>query len=186
MIVIGTTRKPSQRIRSFVKELVRVIPGAMRLTRGKRGLDDFCAEAQENGADRVLLVGAFHGNPGRIGFLQYNGDSWHFHPPTVILKSVNLLRNHRSTPPRPVQALYVVPDTPQDTKSAEILAQVLNAPVLEKGAFPSQRRQAALLRVNLRQRQELDFVSLDETEPMGPTLLVKRFLSKPMGTIKRW
>ncbi|MFX0169809.1 MAG: hypothetical protein ACFE89_10690 [Candidatus Hodarchaeota archaeon] len=186
MIAIGATRKPTQRIRSFIKELNWVIPGSIRITRGKQGFMDYCEAAQDLGATRILLVGAFHGNPGRFGFLEYTEENWKFAPPTIILKSVQLLRENPAPSPRKPIQLYVLPDTPQDQTRAELLAQALEIPCIQRAKLTELPGESALLLVKLSHPKTLAFMTRDEQQPLGPRLGVKHFLSRPMGERKRW
>ncbi len=186
MIAIGTTRKPTQRVRSFIKELSRVIPDSVRLTRGKQGFAEFCDSALELGASRLLLVGAFHGNPGRIGFLDYSKNGWEFYPPTILITSTQLLRERSHNSPRKIRDLVVLPDLPNDQPKAQILAQALNVPCIERAVLSDLESEVAVLRVALTQYRAMDFVSPDESQPLGPAMRVKHFLARPMGESKQW
>ncbi len=186
LIVIGTTRKPSQRIRSFAKELVRVIPRAARLTRGKQSLIEFCEEARSQGASRVILIGGYHGNPGRLIFLQYSQDEWLFQPPLIFTKSVILLRQKRQQPIPKSKVLYVVQDTDRDKLNAEIIARALGVTFVEREALSTGKPGVALLLVALHQSSVLEFLSLQDSQPVGPTLYVRNIYRKPRGDWKRW
>jgi len=186
LIVIGSTRKPTQRVRSFIKELNWVIPQSTRLTRGKQGLVDFCEAARDIGASCILLVGSFHGNPGRLGFLHLIEDSWMFKPPTIILKSVHLLRESRHDSIPPSKLLYIVPETDNDTANAEILANTLGMPFVNRTNISKTGPNASILLVALHQRSCIEFLSLQEEQFTGPTLFIKRFLRKSMGDMKQW
>ncbi len=186
MIIIGTTRKPTQRIRSFIKELNRVLPNSTRLTRGKQGFEEFCEMAQDLGATRILLVGAFHGNPGRLGFLRFMNESWEFQPPTIIIKSTRLLREYHIEPPRKIKTLYVVPDDPRDESKAEMLAQALEVPYTNRENLLDSKSKFAILRVSYARNKSIDFLSPDEKQPLGPSLALKHFLTRPIGDQKRW
>lgn len=65
-IIITTSHKPSPRLRSFVKDLISVIPNSIRLNRGKKTLEDLLYDAIDYGADRLVIVGEKKGNPGSI------------------------------------------------------------------------------------------------------------------------
>lgn len=186
VIVIGTTRKPSQRIRSFAKELARVIPRATRLTRGKQSLIEFCEDARSQGATRVLLIGGYHGNPGRMVFLHYFQEEWLFQPPLIFLKSVILLRQKRRQPIPSSKILYVIQDTDRDKPQAEILAQALGFSFVKRETLSSERPNVVLLLVALHQRSILEFLSLQDNQPVGPTLYVRNVYRKPRGDWKRW
>jgi len=65
-IIVTTSHRPTQRVRSFVKDLVSVLPGAEKLTRGKATLRDLYYEAAARGAQRVIVVSVWKGNPGTL------------------------------------------------------------------------------------------------------------------------
>ena len=62
MIVITTSRKPSQRTRSFTNDLARVLSGRI-LTRGKTPLREIL-----NSYPKIILIEEYKGNPGKIKF----------------------------------------------------------------------------------------------------------------------
>ena len=66
MIIVTTSHRPSQRARSFVKDLVSVLPSAIKLARGKATLNDLYYEAVARGAKRVVVVTVWKGNPGAL------------------------------------------------------------------------------------------------------------------------
>ena len=186
MIAIGTTRKPTQRVRSFVKELSWVIPESTRISRGKQGFMELCESALEYGATRILLVGAFHGNPGRLGFLDYNGETWQFIPPTIIIKAVQLGRELAPSRTRRTTQLFVLAETSQDHQLAELLAQALNLSMVQHDELYGIPQKSALLYVSLRHPKTIAFLTQDKKHPAGPKLAIKHFLTKPMGDRKRW
>ncbi|RLG53207.1 MAG: hypothetical protein DRN96_00630 [Thermoproteota archaeon] len=69
MILITTSRRPTQRIRSFIKDLARSIPNAVKRNRGKASTEDLCIEAVARGLPRVLIVERWKGNPGMLRFI---------------------------------------------------------------------------------------------------------------------
>ena len=109
-ILITTSRRPSPRVRSFVKDLVLVIPGAVRLTRGHLSMRDLAVEAQLVGADRVVVVGEKRGNPGIIRVYKVSGDSL-VNIASFIVKGVALSRETGAGQPSKGTPLRLVVDT---------------------------------------------------------------------------
>jgi U3 small nucleolar ribonucleoprotein protein IMP4 len=72
-MLITTSRKPSQRTRSFCKSLVRVLNSSY-INRGKMSIRDVLIKSSELGYDRVALVSEMKGNPNRIDFLDEEGE----------------------------------------------------------------------------------------------------------------
>lgn len=83
MILITTTRRPSRRTRSFVRDLYHVVPDSMRRNRGKMSMEDLNGLAIKEGADRVIIVGTQRGNPSFLAF---------YEPSPFRLKPISLVR----------------------------------------------------------------------------------------------
>jgi len=91
LILITTTRRPSRRTRSFVRDLYHVLPDAIRRNRGKMSLEDLNELALQLGADRVLVVGTSRGNPSSLAFYEPHPSA--IRPISVIhLRGVSLRR----------------------------------------------------------------------------------------------
>ncbi|MEA2069713.1 MAG: hypothetical protein U9O98_00320 [Asgard group archaeon] len=66
--VITTSRNPSQRTRSLLRDVVRVIPWSFHFTRGSCSLKDLANELTVLGINRCLIVHERKGNPAVIKF----------------------------------------------------------------------------------------------------------------------
>ncbi|BEP18480.1 hypothetical protein PYJP_18320 [Pyrofollis japonicus] len=65
-IVVTTSHRPSQRVRSFVKDLVAVLPNAVKISRGKATIQELYYEVVARGAKRLVIVTTWKGNPGSL------------------------------------------------------------------------------------------------------------------------
>ena len=65
-IIVTTSHRPNQRLRSFAKDLAAVLPFAIKVNRGKSSLRDLFHDAVSLGARRVVIVSTWKGNPGTI------------------------------------------------------------------------------------------------------------------------
>jgi len=65
-VVITTSLRPSRRTRTFTKELSRLIPGALRITRGKLSFQALHALSVDMGAEMLIVVDSGMGNPSRM------------------------------------------------------------------------------------------------------------------------
>ncbi|MHA1503675.1 MAG: Brix domain-containing protein [Candidatus Heimdallarchaeota archaeon] len=68
--LLTTSRKPSQRTRSFIRDLVRVIPWSFHFTRGTCSLNDLADELSSLGINRMLIVHEKKGNPSLMKFFK--------------------------------------------------------------------------------------------------------------------
>ncbi len=97
MIIITTSHKPSQRTRSFVKDLASVLPEAKVVTRGKKTLKDLSVIGYGLKAKHVLVVNEKHGNPSLIRAFYIDSTSKYpilIHKYSIILKGVTLSREN--------------------------------------------------------------------------------------------
>ena len=69
MILISTSRRPSTRTRSFVKELLGVIPLSFQVTRGKKSIEELKDVAILKGCRRLMIVESKDGNPSTLSFM---------------------------------------------------------------------------------------------------------------------
>ncbi len=83
-MLITTSRKPSQRTRSFGRALERVLP-SWYLNRGKMSLRKVFMKAKELGFDYVMVISERNGNPSRLEFFTGNDE-----PEAYILISTDL------------------------------------------------------------------------------------------------
>jgi U3 small nucleolar ribonucleoprotein protein IMP4 len=72
-MLITTSRKPSQRTRSFCKSLVRVLDSSY-INRGKMSLRDVLIKSSELELDKIALVSEMKGNPSKIDFHDEEGE----------------------------------------------------------------------------------------------------------------
>jgi U3 small nucleolar ribonucleoprotein protein IMP4 len=66
LFLVTTSHRPTQRVRSFVKDIVSILPCAAKLTRGKATLRDIFFEARSVSAKRVVIISTWKGNPGSL------------------------------------------------------------------------------------------------------------------------
>lgn len=72
-LLITTSREPSRRTRSFVKDLSGALPHSVRVARGKATYAELAAKASSLGAYGVLVVLERRGNPSALSFVRLEG-----------------------------------------------------------------------------------------------------------------
>ncbi len=107
-ILITTSRRPSPRVRSLVKDLAGTIPGGIRFTRGHFSMEELAREAMLLGADRIVVVGERRGNPGIIRVYDFDDALRTRNIVSFIVKGVALSRElKRPVPGKPEPPLIV-------------------------------------------------------------------------------
>jgi rRNA maturation protein Rpf1 len=73
-LLLTTSRKTSNRVRTFVRDLSSVLPEIDRFNRGGMGISELVARIAQNGARAALIISIWKGNPGEMSFISSNGD----------------------------------------------------------------------------------------------------------------
>lgn len=94
-MLISTSRRPSTRTRSFVKELLGVIPLSFQVTRGKKSIDELIDIAILKGCRRLMIVESKAGNPSALSFIHIDKEDWRWLG--VMDISVSLRRENKIT-----------------------------------------------------------------------------------------
>jgi len=97
LIIITTSHKPSQRTRSFAKDLASVLPDAKVITRGKKTLRDLSIIGFGLRANHILVIGEKRGNPSLIRIFSIDHSSKYptlLHKYSIILKGITLSREN--------------------------------------------------------------------------------------------
>ncbi|WP_455364767.1 hypothetical protein [[Eubacterium] cellulosolvens] len=94
MIIFTTSRHPTQRLRSFIREFSQVVNNSLMLTRGKANLRDLDDTSTEFKADKLVIASRWHGGPGRLEFKKLSNRRLRSIPPLIYLLSVRLKREH--------------------------------------------------------------------------------------------
>jgi len=66
LLLLTTSHRPSPRTRTFLKELISVLPGSYKINRGHKTLLDLAIEAKKQGLNYVAIISDRRGNPGSI------------------------------------------------------------------------------------------------------------------------
>ncbi|NHJ32648.1 MAG: hypothetical protein FK732_07290 [Asgard group archaeon] len=90
--VLTTSRKPSQRTRSFIRDLVRVIPWSFHFTRGSCSLNDLANELAVLGINRLLIVHEKKGNPSLVKFFKLDQGKLMERDYRIRIKGISLAR----------------------------------------------------------------------------------------------
>jgi U3 small nucleolar ribonucleoprotein protein IMP4 len=93
--VLTTSRKPSQRTRSFIRDLVRVIPWSFHFTRGSCSLNDLANELAVLGISRILIVHEKKGNPSLVKFYKLDEGKLMERDYRLRIKGISLARELR-------------------------------------------------------------------------------------------
>ncbi len=186
-ILVTTSHRPSQRVRSFAKDLASVLPEAVKVNRGKSSLRDLYYDAVGYGAERVVVIGVWKGNPGllRVYSVSLDVSSPGLHliseirlagvalrreiPGSQKIMGVRRLAIDATTAPRELGDVV-------DTFSRSFLASIV---------FEEERlsRFDVVLRVESSKPLTLAFYCTGTGRPCGPRLRVAGILDRVSGKV---
>lgn len=133
-IIITTSRRPRPRSRTLVKDLVSVIPGCIRVTRGHSSYVDLAREALRLEVDRVVIIGERRGNPGIIRVYEPTSDMKLRNIVTFLIIGVKLSREARTSKPINPTILLVEPDGSSVAEEfSEALIRAFHAKLMSSG-----------------------------------------------------
>ena len=87
MILITTSRRPTQHIRTLCNDLSRVFPNSLRINRGKLNFEGIIDKARIIKADRVIIIEKWKGGFGKIKLYTISPKVNQFYP-IIYLSSV--------------------------------------------------------------------------------------------------
>lgn len=174
--LITSSRRPTPRIRSLVKDLAAILPGAEKFTRGHYSMRELASEAMLRGANRVVVVGGKRGNPSIIRVYEVKDDDLN-NIVTFIVRGVALSREvRRPLPSEKPEGMVVETDgTPIADEFADAFIKAFEARVFEK---PGNRDVLAVINAESDDRVRVEFMLREKL--VGPRLR----LAKPQSMIK--
>lgn len=106
-ILITSSHRPSRRVRSFINDLAKTLPKAVRINRGKKSLEDLKDLARLAGYKVILIVSTWKANPGRIDVYLREDDMFK-KAGSLYISSTKLSREQR-TPNCFFRSPHIVP-----------------------------------------------------------------------------
>ncbi|MHA1583005.1 MAG: hypothetical protein ACTSYM_11010 [Candidatus Baldrarchaeia archaeon] len=184
-VLITTSRRPTRRTRSLCNDLVKVIPGAVKVNRGKMNIKDVAAKTLELNANTAIIISVYRGNPGKIWFLQVTEHSYRWVPPDILLAGVKLQREFGYFKLPPFRKLAVI--VPEETKDeleklAKALSNILKVPLIYTSMDHKEllKQQAKDFDIVLyvdndpRFKAVIKFIQTTDGKEIGPRIRIKK------------
>lgn len=91
-LIITTSREPSRRTRSFVNDLIRVVPNSIKFNRGKATYADLAVIAKRSSSHGILMILEKKGNPSALAYLVPENTANLVRKYLLLISSLKLLR----------------------------------------------------------------------------------------------
>lgn len=118
MILLTTSRRPTDLIRSLCRDFSNSIPDVVRINRGKMSLNDVAERAIEFKANKVVLVDRWYCGVGKISFFFVDPSGLTSFSPLMFLSRV-LLRREFMKPDRSCSSIITM--APENSPKLERL-----------------------------------------------------------------
>mgnify|MGYP000335995096 CR=1 FL=1 len=173
-VLITTSHRPSQRIRSFCSDIEASSDFFIYATRGKQTFLDLASLARLYNADCVILVCSTKGNPGKLDFYQFLGSSL-LRKLSLILKGIKLTREMglkvTRTKRRPV--FITAPKQGEVLNAASAIARLIGVPLITEGQLNIGLNIA--FKEGINELLTIHFLDASSRVPCGPLIRVKSF-----------
>lgn len=185
-ILITTSHRPSRRTRSFVKDLNKVIPGSIKVNRGKKTLKDLALLSLNLGINNVIIVSEVNANPLKIRFFKLDEKEINIiKTVSLSLSSVKLLREIPNAQiPLNIKRLLIDPSNLIHLRNIEGLDKVLKILNVEVEAFNEVLKKSDCIGVTIKETKEglkVTFLCLGSMKICGPTIKIKKIIDYEKG-----
>ncbi len=186
--IITTSREPSRRTRSFIKDLACLAPWLVRLTRGKLTFQELVEHALGEGAATLAIVCERKANPSLIriyDLTQPLQDGLPIHAYTIFLKGITLSREKgRRTSDLKVREAVVDAEPPRTSEERDVILSLLKL----FGARPAieEREEEGVLRIIVRYMARGAVIEFQDTSTgrlVGPVIRIDgvKKIGRPAG-----
>jgi len=175
VILLTTSRRPTNRMRTLCHDLARSIPNVVRINRGKLNLDGIAEKALEFNADRVIIVDRWKGGPGEIKLFQVAPEGLILVPPLIFVRGIQLQRELQGVRVKPVRSLTLTTShekSPQVAKVAESLSRFLNVPTIPTDVEASRYEAAMHVSSGASAQIQITFMLLPQAMEIGPRITI--------------
>jgi len=173
-ILLTTSRNPTSGVRTFTHDLTRVIPGIVRVNRGKMSMDEVAEKALEHNADRVVIINRWHGGPGRIEFFRIGVSGLVHVPPILYVAGIRLQREFALVKLKSALSLVITQSNENSIKIVDSSSKFFNLPVMIEKEVLSKHQVAMHISYDASGRVQITFMLLPQKVEIGPRITLSR------------
>ncbi len=173
-ILITTSRRPSPRTRSFIKDLVGILPNSLKVNRGHLTMEELAILALSKGCDRLVIVGENRGNPSLLRVYKLERGGIFKNIVSIKVRGLALSREiKRSLPDFQPKELYVKANYDELMDFAEALMLGFHGRIYHKGIKLNNESLLAVLTLTKNGDVILEFLDY-KNRYVGPKLKLMR------------
>jgi hypothetical protein len=131
--IFSTSRNPSRRTRTLIKDLTWVFPRASRIPRGTKNIYELAAMALAVKASSLIIVSTRKGNPRAMSFYRVTEQKYFQLPLELSLSGVKLRAEFSKKHPSRPKELLILPKEPLSPRGkilCERISQIFRLPII--------------------------------------------------------
>lgn len=173
MILVTTSRRPTRRLLSFVKEFAHSIPNAIKVQRGKLGIQGLAQMAMNHEINKIIIVHRWKGNPGKIEFRKIENSKLKIVPPLVYLAGIKLRREYGIKGRFKIDSVSFEMDVmPRIKMIAKAFSEFFEVPLIDKETREKFKVSLCLSEHN-RYEAKAAITYLPTKSEIGPSFIIK-------------
>ena len=176
MILLTTSRRPTDRMRTFCRDLVNSIPDFVRVNRGKMSQDGVTEKAIEYKADRVIVVNRWREGTLKIKLFKVSSTGLRFVSPLMLISDIRIRREFKeATRHARASVITMEPETsPELGQFAGSLSQYLGLPILSMDRASTRHHVSMHFLFDSSRQLQVTFMFLSRMVEIGPRLTVSK------------
>jgi rRNA maturation protein Rpf1 len=173
VILITTSRRPTRRLLSFVKELAYSLPNTLKIQRGKLGINGLTKMAMESGISKIIIVHRWKGNPGKIELRKIEDSKLKIVPPLIYLAGIKLRREYGIKEKFKIDSVsFEKNSSPKIKAIAKVFSEFIEIPLINE-KFKEKFKASLHISQHSKYEAKVAVTSLPNMKEIGPTFIVK-------------
>jgi rRNA maturation protein Rpf1 len=182
LILITTCRRPFPRMRTFSKDLSRILPNAKRVTRGKQSLRELVEKAVLQGCSRLIILERWRMGACKISFHSINSFGLESPSPKIYVQRfvTHLEREQKGSKIPTVHALVLLSEEKPAKRLSSFLSRFLGMKLMRLKDLGDSSSSAMIVSENREGRVRLSVGNRDSPNNV-PSLSIRRIVWDRIG-----
>lgn len=177
MILLTTSRRPTDALRTFCRDLANGIPDVVRVNRGKMSLDGVAEKALEINANKVVVVDRWREGIGKISFFNVKSNGLTALPPILLLSNI-IHRRDFGQKGRSIASVITVNtnDWSKIKQTANSFSEFFSLPIMSVDEAAKKRLASMHFMLDSSGKTRISFMLVGRMVEIGPQVTVSKLV----------
>ena len=177
LILLTTSRRPTERIRTLSRELAYCIPSVIRINRGKISKHGLAEKAIDLKADRVIIIDRLKDGSEKINLFEISSKGLTPVAPIIVLSKINLRREIKKGSKGKYSSIITMESNiPELDRLSKSLSKFLRLPIIELNKIRNEGHVSMHFSLDPKKRLQATFTVLNQMVEIVPRLTSARWL----------